>query len=536
MAGIGIGLGLGIRPGGGGGGGSGGVLAASTTVFPTALVQGAAIASLRDPFMDGGTTGYATFGTVPGQLALSGASVVAGATAAADGGRYAIGILATSGDGRRKLGETLVFTARAQTGTGGGTAPAPLLMTGRTVLPGFQGYAGSDGVDADSNSRLAYWNETGAGVTRLRVCFANWMATAISESDAFNPIQVRAAVEYPAGTMTPLAFGGGMTATIANGVLGESDEAVLATAIPADAQFWVRTYVSVAAGGRWPQGYQVRTTAGEAADFATGADRSQTGTIANAAPSTRRRGYGPAAIKATGYAGTPRGMACALVGDSTIMGSTDGSSDTRGNTGYAARACAGVAPALNLGIAGTKAADNLGASFARRLELIRRAGITHVYSGYSQNDVAAGRSLATLQSNLTALWTMFADAGLKVVQATSLPRSTSSDGFTTVAGQIATASPAGAFDGGAASRRSQLNEWLRTVPAPLHRCFDVADSVEPARDAGVWRAGDGSAYLTAGGTSTDAATTDGIHPSVTAANRGGIYLARDAMAAALAGW
>lgn len=531
MAGIGIGIGLAL--GGGAGGAGGAALSADKSTFLTSVAAGALIASLSSPFGVG--TKYETFGAVPGQLALSGGKINAGASAAAAGTSYAIGVLAVSADGMRKTGETLSFTAQAATPTPTPSASA-LLMSGRIVQPGFQGYTGSDGTDTDSNSRIAAWNETGAAVTKLRVYFPNWMATAVSESDAFNTINVTASIEYPAGTFTQLAFGGARSVAIANGGLGESDEATLTTAIPADAQFWIWTYVAVAAGGKWPQGYQIRTSAGEAADFTTGVDRTGGAAITNAAPTTKRRGYGPGAVKATAFTGTPRTMAVALVGDSTVMGSTDGSSDTRGNTGYAGRAFASVAPALNLGIAGTKASDNLGANFSRRMALLRKAGITHVYCGYSQNDVAAGRALATMQGNLTSLWQMFADEGWKVIQATSMPRSSSTNGFLTTGGQTALTTPAGAFDGGTGSKRSQLNAWIRTVPSPLYRCFEVSDALEPSRDAGIWRAGDGSTYLTATSATTDASTTDGIHPSVTGVNRGGIYIARDAMIAAIGGW
>lgn len=89
-------------------------LKASQGSFLSNISSGALIAALSDPFAGQGlgTTSYATYGTVPGQLVLSGSNINAGASAAVGGSSYSIGVEAISGDGKRRVGETLTFAAQ----------------------------------------------------------------------------------------------------------------------------------------------------------------------------------------------------------------------------------------------------------------------------------------------------------------------------------------------------------------------------------------------------------------------------------------
>ncbi len=433
-------------------------------------------------------------------------------------------------------------------GGGGGGAPAALLMGSRFNQMGYGG-ATSNGTDQDSNSRIASYNETGATVTKLRAYFTNWLATATNEADGSDPITVTAAIEYPAGTITPLTFAGAASVTIPAAHpdnLVESDEAVPATPIPAGALYWVRTYVTVAAGAKWVQGYimQPGSPLLEAADFATGVSKVGGGTITNATATGTRRGYGPSAVKATGFSGTPVAKAFAGVGDSLIFGASDqadAATVSRGNLGYFGKACAGSYPYVNLGFSGTKAFENLPAAFVRRAALLSRIGITHVFCNWSVNDTNAGRTVAQQTSDIGAIASGLKSAipQVKVVYSTQCPSTTSSDGWKTVAGQAPKSSPSGAFTGGAGSRRAQVNAALRGGIGGVDILFDAADVAESARDSGLWRAADGSTHLTATGAATDAFTADGVHPvasSTTSPGYGGVYALRDAVKAVFAGW
>lgn len=417
----------------------------------------------------------------------------------------------------------------------GGSGVTALLMGSRFNQMGFGGYAGSDGVDTDSNTRISSYNETGATVTKLRAYFANWFANATNEQNGYNSITITAALEYPAGTFTPILFGGAASKAIAATDLTVESDELTGLSIPAGAQFWMRTYVSVSAGQKWVQGYLIRTTKGEAADFSTGSDKTQGGTITNATATSSRRGYGPVAVKATGFSGTPVARAFAAVGDSIIMGSTDGNYSAHDNTGYFGRACDSFYPVINLGIAGTSAFNNLPANFSRRADLMSRIGITHVFCDWSINDITANRTSAQLSADGAAIAAGFKGsvAGVKVVWATIGPKTTSTDGWKTTANQ------SDALTGGKQAQRISFNALLRSGISGIDYVFDAADVMETARDSGIWRAGEGSTHLTNTGASTDAFTTDGLHPSVTntvGAGSGGVYVLRDAAIAALPGW
>ena len=102
------------------------VFVPSATSFLPTVAAGALIASLNDPFvgLGIGPTTYATFGIVPSQLSLANGSIVAGVSAAIAGSSYSIGVEATSGDGQRKIGETLTFLAIRAASAGVPTLPS----------------------------------------------------------------------------------------------------------------------------------------------------------------------------------------------------------------------------------------------------------------------------------------------------------------------------------------------------------------------------------------------------------------------------
>ena len=478
--------------------------------------------------------------------------------------------ISVTGDTAVEPDETIVITATLAaypsatatktitiTNDDAAAAPSALLMGSRFNQMGYNGYTGSDGTDTDSNSRIGNYNETGTSVTQLRAYYANWMATATSEQDGYNPITVQGAVEYPAGTFTALTFAGASAVTIAVGgasSLAESDAVVLAQPIPAGALYWVRTWVTVAAGGRWPQGYLVNTALGEAFDFSTGADKTTSGTITNATSSPTRRGYGPLAVKATAFVGAPVAKAFAALGDSIIMGSGDVSDSAavgHGNLGYFAKACAGHYPVINLGIAGTKLVDQQGANLSRRLNLLSKIGITHVHGGWGINDSAsAGRTASQQASDISAIASAIKSAvpGVKVSWVTQTPKTSGT--FLTAAGQTPFATPSGSFTGGASSVRAQINALIRAGLANVDIVFDAAASVEVdsgnvlTQNGGLWISGNGgvgatSTHLTATGAATDVATDDGLHPVVKNNNTpgyGGVYILRDAVRAVFDGW
>jgi len=147
-----------------------------------------------------------------------------------------------------------------------------------------------------------------------------------------------------------------------------------------------------------------------------------------------------------------------------------------------------------------------------------------VVLGLGVNDIGAGRSLATIKSDLISLWHLARDhlqAGGRVIQTTITPSCTSTDNFATLANQSAAAN----FSTSGNGTREQLNDWLRdgapivsgaaasvgSSPAlragdaahPIHAVLDMADAVESARNSGRWRVDGNAAKWTA----------DGLHPT-----------------------
>jgi hypothetical protein len=99
-------------------------------------------------------------------------------------------------------------------------------------------------------------------------------------------------------------------------------------------------------------------------------------------------------------------------------------------------------------------------------------------------DILHGTNLIRLKADLIALWLSQANFGVKVWATTILPRTTSSDGFTSTGGQ--TPVPEGDYG----PRMIALNSWLR-AGAPMTNGFAASES-----DPRAIRAGDGVHPLT----------------------------------------
>lgn len=424
------------------------------------------------------------------------------------------------------LGTPIVFSDR---GTPfiveGGVDPiSPILMTNRINQMGFNGYTDSDGVDLNSNGRISIYNQTGATVTKLDGDWPNWRADATNERSGLNPITLTASIEYPAGTFQQIEFSSSPSATLAIDALQKCDEVILNTPIPNGAQFWVRTYVSVTSGQKWPLGYLMSTARGEAADFGTGVDKTMGGTITNVT-GTNRRGYGPIGIKATGFEGTPVKRAFASLGDSILMYAGDGSPNAKGSFGWQGRALTDRYPHACYAISGTQASQNRPANLTRRVAAMKAIGVKDILVDYGNNDLAGTSTLVNIQAWIVETVAFLKAEGFRVHYCTMLPYTTGT--YLTIAGQTIYA-PNGGYVGGASSRYALLNDWIRAGGTGADGVVDINSVV--AVDANnnltlngsYWRCGNGGVgngssniHLTTTGSSTDAASVDGRHPAVT---------------------
>jgi len=388
-------------------------------------------------------------------------------------------------------------------------------IANRTAPPFQTGNGLSDGVLTGGTAVIRHQaTRTAYGI---RLMFSNHYPESpggAAETPGTNVITVKASVDFPSGTLFPVTFGGSDSVEIAPGANVLSDP--IGIDIAKGTYFWTRTFVAVNSGEKFPRGaFATHSAFGEGHNYSSagGADVTATGAV----PSTGANEYvySPAAI--LGLPVDPGKAVIAVVGDSIVAGTGD---DQTGwvsrlfGTNYSFQKVAYPSESMvKWGGPGNKAQTY------RRVGLLSQVGVTHVLAEHIVNDLGAS-SVPTLQGYGFTYWTYLSRAG-KVYATTCTPQSSSTDSWATTGNQ-AVLSPALNEP-----RRVQWNAWLRdgapmtaagaaqAVGAtggtvlragqaghPLAGYIEVADLVEPSRDAGIWKAG----Y-----------TSDGTHPNATGA-------------------
>lgn len=131
----------------------------------------------------------------------------------------------------------------------------------------------------------------------------------------------------------------------------------------------------------------------------------------------------------------------------------------------------------------------------RRMDIANHCDIA--LFNYGTNDLAlTAKTLDQIKAYYLDNWKAAKLRGLRVYQTTITPRTTSTDNWATTGSQT----PVNARHGfGPNSDRAVLNKWIRSIPSPhLDGYVEVADLVEPSRDAGTW---------------ANDTTDDGVHPN-----------------------
>jgi lysophospholipase L1-like esterase len=358
-----------------------------------------------------------------------------------------------------------------------------------------------------------------ADCTNLRLNYANVYNR--DEYATVTTITVRASILI--GSLNyPVYFAGKRDVVIEPGGFVSSDP--IAFDFTAGQVIYTKTFVG---GGRWPlqgspNGMTV-TAWGEGCDAANSTsqpDKTMSGTIT----ANNAAGYSPYVLTGEPFA---TGTRCVgLVGDSIASGLGDysgaGTAPPDAGRGFVRRALNNTIPYVSIAASGENVRDlhNI------RDAVIRGCSSFVVDTGI--NDVNGAIALATIQLNMLARWTTYARYGAPVYQTTLTPITTSTDVWATTTNQTVTANE---------SLRVSVNTWIRagapidpTTKAavavgtsgaltagntghPLAGYFDVADTVETARNSGIWKVG--SVY-----------TVDnaGIHP---------VYTGHGQMAAAI---
>jgi predicted RecA/RadA family phage recombinase/lysophospholipase L1-like esterase len=341
----------------------------------------------------------------------------------------------------------------------------------------------SSGSNQYSSYRSAHWSLRDARIGTLRLVFTNSYLTTTGEVDGQDDYTIKASVEYN-GAVVPVYFSGVRTGTVKIGTHLVSDP--VGISIPAGTQFYVRSFVGVdTAGKKWPVGTASYTTIGEG--FSATTDRTDDAAYVSFGAASL---FAPTVILGTATAASPSFV---LIGSSSAYGQGDTTNGVAPyyDYGYLSRFLSNRYGYVKL----TRASDALSfflADHKRRLALLGTVRPTHVIQQLGSNDVTSSASFATMQTRLQTAWDILASTGAKVIQATMTPVTTSSDSWASQ--QTKHASNA---------VRVAVNDWIRSMPAPLSGVLECADAVESARNSGIWKT-DGTAFKW---------TVDGTHVS-----------------------
>lgn len=351
-------------------------------------------------------------------------------------------------------------------------------------------YANSSDVTAPSDNysrtyRVKRWSHKTLASWGHRLVYANSRALASNETASTNPIMIRAAVESVDGTMSyPVYFNGRREAVIDAGGYVMSDP--VGITLPANTAFFIRTTVKVALTGElWPVGQALVTAEGESYTNSDNVDN-LINMGANGNPS-----LGPVAVVGTVVERIPSVL---IMGSSAAVAGTDSAIEAGNPTrdmGYAARLLNNEFGYVRIA-RNSEPVENVLAD-TRRASLISALKPSHVVCLYGAPNIANGNSFATVQTRLLTLWQRLADQGIRVLQATLTPVTTSTDAWATLENQTPAATTA---------VRRQVNDWIRTKPTPLSGILDACALVEDnsvSGKQGLWKV-DGTAnkYTTDG--------------------------------------
>jgi hypothetical protein len=380
--------------------------------------------------------------------------------------------------------------------------------------------AKSDGVITQSTTRSIH--RLTRDTSTIRLVYGNFalnysLFAPYEEGDWGANFDVKASVEISGGYIVPVYFQGRRQATIERMGLLVSDP--IGVSEVAGTDIWVRSRASGTAGVAWPYQRNVRSENGEGIENSV--DKVDSGTIT----ATTAPGFVPIAIITDeDY------PSVAMEGDSVMYGVGD--TDIEPNVGFVRRAMNRQFGYVGLSRSGARA-EYLGTPGTFRIRMLLALGCHYAVSNFGINDVGgttgpAGtlgtRTAAQLEADWLTIARMHDRGGVAWYQCTLTPYTSSSDNWSTVAGQTVAST----------ASRTQANDWLRdgspidpTTKAPvavgttnalrteyiywdgtkhvtigtrmaghpMAGAFEIADLVESSRNSGKWKADGSTAFL-----------------------------------------
>lgn len=400
-----------------------------------------------------------------------------------------------AGPGGSQDGSTLTGVVAANAGSLGNT-PASSFLT----VP-HEGFVGS-------NTRINYdgpstalepefmcrdYSMAMSRITNVQVAFANF--TSGGEVGDGGTLLVRATIEYPSNNFTRLTFNGSTNVLIPSGAMVISDFSNVVTTIPEGAMFWVRMWESNGAGvffNFFGNTNYDGTTYGPTESDLTGGGTVPMVTAANQGISSPLAILGITTKQNVIIIGDSRAEGIGEIGIPSIqIANTIGDPST--SYGYSRIFESQHYTTLNLAANG-ETWFNFNNSSNRFWFCTNFSAI--IVSEYGINDLAGSGSAFTCETNLSRF------AGLvypdPVVATTLEPETTSSDNWSTLAGQSLTSFNAA---------RVSYNTFLRNGQATgVKSVLDVSSLIESSFNSGKWNTDGSSNWL----------TQDGVHPSTTA--------------------
>jgi lysophospholipase L1-like esterase len=422
---------------------------------------------------------------------------------------------------------SIIDNIKGAAGAAGATGPRGLATRMLGAGTGF--YQGtnsqpilSDGVVTGANSIE----------TRIVPLGGGDMVVTLSNRNGTGPVTYTASAQWPGGIVPePFTFNGSNSVTVPAGQEVDSDPfngaSNVWTCPPPGTPVAIRTFLSCASGVKFE--YNITSGGGMI-----------TGTSQVDETLSQSFNYGSSGVSQVGIGalkGTPlmQGISVAAIGDSIMRGEGSGLNGF-GDTGPLYYACGGLT-ASALPWANCAVVGETGQMFATSATLRRQLYLKYadkIPVMYGTNDIGFNPSitLATLQATMLKVWWACNGYGAGVIGCTLLPRSTSTNSFTTVPGQTpvtgwGTGSTAALFNawmrGGAPINSSGAPVAVGTPGAivagqaghPLAAVCNWTAPVEAGQDSGLWIANGTANY----------ATGDGTHPSDAAAQLMGAVLA-----------
>jgi hypothetical protein len=254
----------------------------------------------------------------------------------------------------------------------------------------------------------------------LQVVWGNYLSNYGGDS-TYGPGTYKAAIEYPAGTITPCTFSGAATGTVAGGTDAITDPC--GPAVPDGATFWVRMLYTNPNGIAYVTSITMDDLTREQFAFGTGTpvDAVNGGTITTTSGGLWIR---PLALVAP----TTNTSIC-IIGDSRAEGIADAVTDATGDIGEITRSIGPVYGYTDLAVSG-ESAEAAVTQLANRSRMFNYC--SHVIDEYGIIDLALAEAPGDIATARTALARMSG----KPTYGTTLPAwTTSTDNWATLANQ-----------------------------------------------------------------------------------------------------